>query len=301
MNEKQTVLRRSVAIRIVTMAICLLLPLTGLWAYPVQPALSLTELIKQSDLICKVIAKDSQIANINPYRPVNGFVVMSTKLDLVEVYKGTVPGRRISFVHYTPVPNMGMMFMPQHYSFEAGRAYILFAKKTGNPTEFVQLWENHRTKEDQGLVRAADDAQQGSARPVREVLWRELTKSLQSDRRDDVLYAIGQLDAMSGGSHYELEHFARSAVLTVLEPLMSSQDDEIALTAIRAMGCRNPCMDWGFAPFWLASIGEGNISGFSEWNVEKQWAAADFWRPLAEVVDSKRTPAVRPWRSERSA
>ena len=265
-------------------------------AYPVGPALSLTELVKQSDLICKVVAISSELAKQSPYRPVQGFEVLSTRLDVVEVYKGAVEGkklREISFVHYAPVANgMGRMYMPQNYELEAGRAYILFAKKSEKEGVFHQLWENHKTKEDQGLVRAADDLPQGK-RPIREVLWRELTKSLKSTHREDRIYAIRQLDEMGGGGYDKLKHFDRIATLQTLAPLAHSQDEEIATLVIRAIGSRNPYLDPGGAPNWLASIGKGHLPGFARWEVPKRVPASDFWKMLAEIADSDRPPTVR--------
>lgn len=285
--------------RRVVMTVTITVILTGMAslqsasAYPVAQALSLTELIKQSDLIAKVVATTSEVVFVSPYKPVHGFDVRCTKLKVLESYKGADPGGSISFFHYAPSQNaMAMMYMPQNYQFEKGKAYILFAKKSDREGVYQQLWENHRSKEDQGLVRAADDTRYGK-RPVREVLWRELTKSLKSKVREETIYAIGQLDRMSGGGYDNLKHFDRSATLQTLAPLLQSPDDEIATLVIRAIASRNPYLSPDVAPGWLATIGQGHLPGFAEWEETAKGAAAEFWVPLAEIVESDRSPSIR--------
>ena len=75
------------------------------WAYPVARALSLTELVKESELIVKVIAGESQMAVNSPYKFVQGFVVHSTEMRVLETYKGEFSGDSFTFLHYAPAQN----------------------------------------------------------------------------------------------------------------------------------------------------------------------------------------------------
>jgi HEAT repeat protein len=253
-------------------------------AYPVQKSLGLAELEKQADLICKVEAEASKPAEESPYRSVPGFEVLSTSFKTVEVYKGGNVGAEITFIHYAPKKNeMTFLFMPQHYEFERGKFYILFAKKTNHDGVFQQLWENHRNKEDQGLVRAADGTKYGK-QLIRDVLWSESTKLLASKNAEEVLYAIKQLDDMSRGSYDQLKDFDRSKTLIAIEPLIRNSNSEIAKAAISALASRNPYVYSGHVD-----------SGYAHWYWDKFGSAParPFWRPLAELANSDRSPELR--------
>jgi hypothetical protein len=128
--------------------------------------------------------------------------------------------------------------------------------------------------------------------PVREVLWLELNKLLAGEHRKDVLYAIKQLDQMSGSGYDGVNDFDRAKTLAVIEPLVSNSDGEIATAAIATIGSRNPYMP-GFALGWLATFGKGNLPGFSPWENTGKSPAAQFWKPLVEVADSNRVPEIR--------
>jgi len=261
-------------------------------AYPVGPSLGLAAMEKEADLICKVEAGSSKPAEASSYESMPGFAPVDTEMHVVEVYKGIDVGGKIVFDHYASrKDDRAYQYMPQHYEVEPGQVYILFVKKTDREGVYQQLWENHRAKEDQGLVRAADKTKHGM-QPVREVLWLELNKLLAGEHRKDVLYAIKQLDQMSGSGYDSVNDFDRAKTLAVIEPLVSNCDGEIATAAIATIGSRNPYMP-EFALGWLATFGKGNLPGFSPWEYTGKSPAAQFWKPLAEVADSKRVPELR--------
>lgn len=106
--------------------------------------------------------------------------------------------------------------------------------------------------------------------------------------RSYVIYAIRQLDWMSGGAYEDRAEFARKRVLSEIHGLIRHENENIAAEAIRALGSRNPYLSDDFAAGWLATIGEGaNLPGFAEWDLEKNYlGAAVYWKELAAVVDS---------------
>ncbi len=184
------------------------------------------------------------------------------------------------------------MFEPQFYQFAPGRSCILFAKKTDRGDVFQQLWENAHTKEDQGLVRAADNTTHGKL-AIRDVIWTELTKLLASENRDDTLYAIDQLNQMSGGGYDKINDFDRAKVLELIEPFIRSQGAEIAKSAISVLGSRNPYLSPDYAPAWLATIGKGHIDGWGTGEVVENRGAKPFWRSLVAVAEGDQPAEIR--------
>lgn len=260
--------------------------------YPVGPSLELTAMEKEADLICKVEAGSPKPAEGSSYKSMPGFAPVDTEMHVIEVYKGTGVGEKIVFDHYASQKDgLPFHYMPQHYEVEPGQVYILFAKKTDRDGVYQQLWENHRAKEDQGLVRAADKTKHG-AQPMREVLWSELNKWLASEHPQDVIYAIKQLDEMSGSGYAAVNDFDRAKTMAVIEPLVSNPNGEIATAAIAAIGSRNPYMP-GFALGWLATFAKGNLPGIGACEETGKSPAAKYWKPLADVADSQRRPEVR--------
>ena len=143
--------------------------------------------------------------------------------------------------------------MPQHYQFEPGRIYIVFAKATPDDRIFRQLWKSHRLQEDQGVLLAANkDPHAG--KPIKEVFWRELTELLKSGQAEDVKYALTHLDLLSGGGYDNPQDLDRTAVLKAVQPLIENRQPEIAREAIRVLGSGNPYLSPGSATFWLATL-----------------------------------------------
>jgi HEAT repeat protein len=156
---------------------------------------------------------------------------------------------------------------------------------------YQQLWENHRLKEDQGLLRVANDAKHPD-KPISDIIWSELATLLASSDSENVLYAITQLDEMSSGSDFGTSDFERSTVLKTMEPFIRAPDHAVAKKAVTVLGSRNPYMSPDAAG-WLATIGKGHIPGYSEWTVPEESPTGAFWKPLAEVADSDRPAELR--------
>ncbi len=185
------------------------------------------------------------------------------------------------------------MFMPQHYEFTPGRSYILFAKKTDSPALFSQLWMNHTSKSDQGLLLAANDLPL-RARSVKEACWLNLLELQVSANAEDVVYALRQLDQMSGDKSSEwfmdLKDFPREDVVELVRPLLATQNAKTLAAAIEVAGSRNPHTSTD-AQFWLVTVGKGHLPGFAARDPKvTNLAGRLLWRELTAVADS-RAPA----------
>jgi len=257
-------------------------------AYPVGPALTLEELIKQADVIVKAKAVSARPIEDVWFTEYRGYVVFATEMKVVSVLKGDLKEADLAFHHYGYDPNHrdGYEFLPQLYKFEPGRSYILFAKRTESPGILRQLWKHHKTREDQGVILAADDKPSPKGRSIKDVLWAELTGLLASSTSADVRYGIRQLNQMSGGGLWGTKDFDRENVAAAIIKLIRHKDAPVADEAIRAIGAKSPYVDDGEAAFWLCTIGKGSISGLTrrDANVVNR-AAGKFWKEIVALID----------------
>lgn len=238
--------------------------------YPVGPAVGLEKLTEEADIIFKGTAVSSGPVQDAWFQPYPGYVGLQTQFQVVSVLKGEGPGKLLTFRHYDEDPKpQGRMFQPQYYHFEPGRTYVVFAKKAGPAGVFRQLWKYHKTKVDQGVVRCADDKPAAAGKTVKEILWAELTTMLASAGASDVVYAVGQLDEMSGGHGRfgrfgGLSDFDRKDVLVAVRGLMGNPEPKIARAAITLVGSHNPYMSDERALFWLATVGSAEVPGIGK-------------------------------------
>lgn len=262
-------------------------------AYPVANSLPLDELVKEADFICKAEVVSTKPVEDASFEKVPAFQPYATELRLVSVFKGKTDKATIFFHHYGPhAEEAAFNFMPQYYKFEVGRTYIVFAKTTADKKVLRQLWQNHRSQEDQGVLLAAgNDMYDG--RPIKQVFFKELTGLLKSGKQADVVYSLEHLDALSGGQYDKLKDLDRAAVLEAAKPLLSHADPVIAQQAIRLVGSSNPYFSHDFAAGWLATIGGGDIPGYSPWETGPNLGGKTHWKALAAVADSDAPAATR--------
>jgi len=258
--------------------------------YPVGPAVSLEKLTEEADIIFKGIPVSSGPVQDEWFKPYPGFHVRETQFNVVSVIKGGWPGDKLMFRHYDedPQPN-GRMFMPQYYHFETGRTYVVFAKSAGPAGVFRQLWMYHKMKEDQGVLLCADD-KPVATKIVKEVLWSELMAMLASATDSNVVYAIGQLDQMSGGrSGFDsLSDFDRKDVLVAVRGCMKSRESKIAQAAIDLVGSHNPYMSDERTLFWLATVGSAEVPGIGKMDPKMKNAGGElYWEDLVVLADGK--------------
>lgn len=266
------------------------------YAYKVGPAKSLDQIVQESDLIVKATVLTSSTTQEAWFDKVAGFDAYATGMHVVSVIKGNVPAMDIVFQHYgtSKNPPFAAWYAPQFYDFEVGRSYIVFAKKTDTDGVFRQLWKNHLSKRDQGVVLAADDSPV-TAKGVADIVWTELTHLLASPDTKDIVYAIRQLDEMSNKQAWDhLQDFPRDRALKAIAHLLFSKNSEIAVPTIRAIGAWSPYLDDAEAPFWLTTIGGRKIAGLSERDAKvDNEAARQYWRELVALADSDLPTDVR--------
>ena len=158
---------------------------------------------------------------------------IQTQLKVLATYKGKAGGEEIGFRHYgeatSGLRNPG--YMPQTYRFERGRTYILFAAATDKAGVFRQLWKNHGSQEDQGLVLAAG-TEPRTGEPIKRVVFAELTGHLKSDvgggREVRPRAARPAQRRRYGGQ----KDFDREEVLDHVKRLLTHKDNEIVVAAV---------------------------------------------------------------------
>ena len=263
--------------------------------YLVTAPLSLDKLTAEADMIFKGTTVSSEPVQDDWFKLRQGFVAQETQFKVISVIKGDTLVEKLLFRHYdeSPVPQ-GRMFQPQFYHFVPGRTYIVFAKQTGTAVVFRQLSASHTGKKDQGVVWCSDN-NPVTAKTVKEVLWNELTASLNNASVSNVIYGIRQLDQMSSGDQGGRWHafdstqdFDRSDVLTAIQNLMTNQDSAIAQSAITVVGSRNPYLSDERTEYWLATIGSAEMPGIGKMDSKmKNPGGEKYWRDLVALADCK--------------
>jgi len=280
-----------------TFLACLLACAGMAHGYPVGPAASLEMLTLEADIIFKGTAVSSGPAQDDWFKPYHGFVIRETQFKVISIIKGKKLGDKLMFRHYDGDPQQpyGRMFEPQHYHFEPGRTYVVFAAKGGPAGIFRQLWMYHKTKADQGVLLCVGD-KPVNGKTVEEVLWSELVAMLASARADDIVYAIGQLDQMSAdqGRWDGVSDFDRKDVLAAVQRLLASREPKIAQAAITLVGSHNPYMSDERTLHWLAAVGSAKAPGIGAMDPKmKNLGGELYWKNLVTLADGKAPDETR--------
>ena len=258
--------------------------------YAVGPAVPLEELARQADLVCKATVVADRPATDAWFEAISGFEVREAELRIVSIVKGAPGTKLVRFRHYAPAAGP-TMYAPQSYRFTAGRSYLVFASKAGGDV-VRQLSKQHTLKADQGVMRAADDRPH-RGKTVTEAVWAELRGLLASATADDAVYAIGQLDELSGGRMTALRDLERRAALDAIRPLILAKQAPVAAAAIAVFGGDSPYFDDQQAAFWLAGVGRGTIPGLSPRRPSADPAAGAAAKELLAVADGPASPDLR--------
>ncbi|MHC4143885.1 MAG: HEAT repeat domain-containing protein [Planctomycetota bacterium] len=258
--------------------------------YRVGPAVSLEKLTEEADIIFKGTALSGGPVQDKWFKPYRGFHARETRFNVVSVIKGGWSDDKLMFRHYDEDPQPhGRMFQPQYYHFETGRTYVVFAKSGGPVGIFRQLWTYHKTKNDQGVVLCADHRPVAGG-TIKEVLWSELTAMLASATDSNVIYAIDQLDQMSGGRRgfdSSLD-FDRKDVLGAVRGFMGNHESKIAQAAIGLVGSHNPYMSDERTLHWLATVGSAEVPGIGKMDPKTKNAGGElYWEDLVALADGK--------------
>ncbi len=257
-------------------------------AYGVGPALTLDQLTAKVDLVAKAtVVSVKQITDAS-FVAVTAYPVHEAELAVVSTFKGKA-GKTIKFRYYSYKPaNVGIGYSPLAYELEPGRTYVFFAiAKNGT---FRQFQKDHTQKSEQGVIPAGDDKPHRGTSIV-DVAWEELRTLATNPKPELAIEAIEQLDQMSGGGRSKLEDFDRGVVLGELRPLILSKDDAIASAAIAVFGSDGPYFVDRDAPYWLAGIGKGTISGLVPRKPSALPGAVIATKELLEVANTR--PKIR--------
>jgi len=258
--------------------------------YPVGPAVALEQLAKTADLVCKATVVADRPTTDAWFEPLPGFEVRDTELRVVSVVKGGKGVKVVHFHHYAPTSGPAM-YAPQSYRFTTGRSYLVFAAK-GTGGGYRQVAKSHTSKEDQGVMLAAD-ARPHRGKTITEVVWAELQALLASKTSDDVVTAIAQIDQMSGGRDTALSDFARPVALAAIRPMIASTDTAIATAAITVFGADSPYFVDADAAYWLAGIGKGTIPGIGPRTPTQHPTADVAVKELIAVADGATSAELR--------
>lgn len=232
-------------------------------AYLVGPPLDLAKLTAEADVIFKGKAVATVPVTDAWFQPVDDFAARETEFKVISVIKGDAPGGKLPFRHYDENSQQrGRMYEPQFYHFEVGRTYVVFAKRSEVAGHFRQIALHHTGKQDQGVLRCADDKPVAST-GIKDVLWSEIGALLQSPEAKDAIYGLQQLDEMSGrsGAFSATKDFDRMEALKTAGPLMKSDHEDVARAAITMIGCANPYLSDDSAPYWLGTVGAAGNPG----------------------------------------
>ena len=269
--------------------------------YHVGPTLNLEKLTAEANIIFKATVVSSSLVEDESFKPCQGFVVQETQFKIITMLKGESATETMRFRHYDRSPSPGWeSFAPQYYHFQTARTYIVFAKSTDTANVVRQAWMNHTGKIDQGMLLCPDD-QPVKSGDAKEVFWSELTAMLKSGDAGDVIYAIGQLDQMSGlrDEYSSTKDFDRKDVLVAIHEMLTTHDEKIAQRAIAVFGSGNPYLSDDSAEYWLATVGSAEVPGIGTWDPKMRNLGGElYWKDLVAIADGKmptetRTRAIR--------
>lgn len=287
---KPTHTGRVMAPRRIMLAVGVLVWASAALAYLVGPPLSLDKLAGEADLVFKGTAVASEPAQDEWFKPIAGFVAEETEFKVISILKGDAPGAAIRFRHYAEAQRpQGRMFEPQYYHFDAGKTYLVFAKRSGSAGVFRQLQANHTMKKDQGVLLCLD-AQPTGAKTIRETVWEELTRMLKSADATNVTYAIRQLDQMGGrrDNFGDTQDFDRTNVMQAIHGSMTNPSAMVAQAAIASVGSHNPYMSDERTIHWLATVGSGEVPGMGKMDPQMKNTGGElYWRELVALADSQ--------------
>jgi hypothetical protein len=263
-------------------------------AYAVDWPASLDDLTAKADIVFKGTVISSGTVDDASFAAVPNFSAFETKFKVVSVLKGTALPGALQFRHYDFSPHpVAYLFQPQHYHFEPGRSYLVFAKKTGSEPVFREIWDRHTLREDQGVLLCPDD-QPLPAKPVPESVWNELTAMLAGKNADDVIYAIHQLNQMSRATEWQTDaapDFDREKVTAAIHDLLDSPDAGITETAMAAIGGDSPYFYEENVVLWISNAANGHRDGTGASDpAMKNPGGKKYWKDLAAIASSASRP-----------
>lgn len=256
--------------------------------------LTLEDLIQASDIIVKARVTSSSITENNSFPKIRGLAIHADTLQVISVLRGKISKSTITYLHHGPAKPAGPPGgnLPHYFTLKVGNVYILFAQQSQTKGVFLQLWKDYFNKDYKSVLRTANDNPVTQI-SIPEVIWSELMHLVTSNHDPNVIYAIRQMNEMSGGHYSSLQYFDRYKVLHTIQSFLSSPNLEIVKEAITAMGSDNPYFDeWNHN--WLATVGGGRFTHIVKWDINWQNTdARPYWRALAAIAEGKDSHKIR--------
>lgn len=269
-------------------------------AYLVAPAMPLEKMVQEADVILKATVVSTAKTTDDSFKAHPHWAVFATRMRVVTVLKGQLPADQVDFHHYDEDRTSAQpyMFAPQHYHFEPGKSYIIFAKFTDKPGLLRPLWDFHRMKEDQGQLLAANDKPIVPNTSVNDAIWNELAGLLHSDQPALVRYAVGQLQSMSNAPDVPggLDDFPRQKVLDAIASLLDHKDPQIVAAVVEAVGYRSPYRRNDNHMGWLATVGKGTLLARGHGKYPDNWDNPDarkYQAALVHIADTNASADLR--------
>ncbi len=235
--------------------------------------------------------KDAKLSSMTQ----NGMSAHETVFSVICFVKGKIDAKTVAFRHYDTAPNPPQVGSPgpQHFHFEAGKPYIVFADKSKKGV--LPLRQSHHTetsKGDQGVL-LCSDTEPVSGFNITEIFWNELCRSLKSPATAS--YALRQLDEMSDGSSWHGTHdFDRAKVIAAIAPLISSTDPQTAKSAINAIASSGPYLsnDYDIGQQIERAVETDGFTKFDPRHMPKL-DAETVWKELAALASGTAPGEVR--------
>lgn len=258
--------------------------------YLVGPAVSLDALTAQADLVVKATVTSESVVKDPWFRELPTYEVRETSLAVVSVLKGDAKGT-VRFRHYDQDKgDARASYSPLSYSLSRGRTYLVFAARQADGS-YRQLWPAHTQKPDQGVFLAADARPR--AAPVPQAVLEELRALAGSEVDADAVYAMQQLDELSGGRMMALADFPRATVLAIIAGSVSAKSPAVATAAITVVAADSPYLDDRQAPYWLTGMGHGHLAGLGPLKPSGRTLPEPQRKALIAVASGTGSAAVR--------
>ena len=267
-------------------------PVTGLLTgQPIKRLQGLDKMADEADLVFKgrVI---STHAETNAAFPDWGKPYV-TEFEVISILKGSTSTNVIAFHHITGQPMAwGGGTIPSLYIFEVGMSYVIFAATADKPdylyspssNNVANSYEFRQPMGGEYAFRALDGRAVGSL-SIKETIWNELNRLLNSGIATNSIYAIQQLNRMSmtcGESWEHSDDFKRVAVLQAVSPLVTNANEQVAVAAIGCFEVGGNHLDFiGGSEGWMAI--EHECSGVQPECIAQVLPCAD---SLAAVANS---------------
>lgn len=225
----------------------------------------------------------------------------ATQFKVISVLKGNTTITNPIFWHNTAGPMVwGGGTPPSHHQFKLGQSYLVFAVNLDKPTylyapppDATNRTNEFRQTRNHGVTLTLD-SRPVSDSDVKLIHWNELNLLLKDTNPTNQIFAVGLLNELSPacGPHNDWQHtkdFKREAVLQSVQPLLTNNNDEVAMSAFSCFQLGGTSTRWihGY-DCWLSTIQDCPITP-----TDCLLRVLPFTDSLIAIANSKATSARR--------